>query len=72
MRARLFDRVVFLHAAGTEPGDRYRVANDVAARVAHGIERELLRFGRTDATRAFLRRFYAAGQREKIELVRAA
>ncbi len=72
MRARLFERVVFFHAEGTEHGDRYRVANDVAARVACGLERGLVRAGRTDAVRDFLRRFYAAGQREKMELARAA
>ena len=72
IRARLFERVIFLHAEGTEHGERYRVANDVAARVAHGIEREIVRWGSADAARAFLRRFYAAGQREKIELARAA
>lgn len=72
MRARLFERVMFVHAAGTENGERYRVANDAGARVAHGIERGLVRSGRADAARSFLRRFYSAGQREKIELVRAA
>lgn len=72
MRARLFDRVVFFHGEGTEHGERYRVANDAAARVAHGLERDLVRSGRVDPARAFLRRFYAAGQREKMELVRAA
>lgn len=70
MRARLFEDVVFVHAAETERGERYRVANDVAARVAHGIEAGLVRSGRADGARAFLRRFYAAGQREKIELSR--
>jgi hypothetical protein len=72
MRARLFDRVVFFHAEGTEHGERYRVANDLGARVARGIERELLRSGRAEGARAFLRRFYSAGQREKMELSRAA
>lgn len=72
MRARLFERVIYFHAAGTEHGERYRVANDVAARVAHGIERDLVRCGRADGARAFLRRFYSAGQREKMELSRAA
>lgn len=72
MRARLFERVIFLHAEGTEHGERYRVANDVAARVACGIERAIVRRGGADAARVFLRRFYSAGQREKIELARAA
>lgn len=71
MRARLFERVIFLHAEGTERGERYRVANDVAARVAHGLERAIVRGGSGEAARLFLRRFYAAGQREKIELARA-
>lgn len=72
MRARLFEEVIFLHAEGTEHGERYRVANDVAAKVAHGIERAIVRCGSADGARVFLRRFYAAGQREKIELARAA
>jgi hypothetical protein len=72
MRARLFERVIFLHAEGTEHGERYRVANDVAARVAHGLERAIVRGGSAGAARDFLRRFYSAGQREKIELARAA
>ncbi|MEZ4294590.1 MAG: hypothetical protein R3B70_06415 [Polyangiaceae bacterium] len=72
MRARLFERVVFLHDAGTERGERYRVANDVGARVARGLERWVVRSGSGEGARAFLRRFYAAGQREKMELVRAA
>lgn len=70
MRARLFEDVVFVHAKGTERGERYRVANDVAARVAHGIERAIVRSGRGDGARDFLRRFYSAGQREKLELSR--
>jgi len=70
MRARLFEDVVFVHAEGTERGERYRVANDVAARVAHGIERSIVRSGRGEGARDFLRRFYSAGQREKLELSR--
>lgn len=72
MRARLFERVIFVHAEGTEHGERYRVANDVAARVARGLERGIVRGGSPEGARAWLRRFYAAGQREKIELARAA
>lgn len=72
MRARLYENVVYIFDAGTERGDRYRVANDVAARVAHGIEKAVLRTGRGEDSRRFLRRFYAAGLREKLELARAA
>lgn len=72
MFARLFERVAFLHPPGSEEGERYRFANDLAARLALRVER-----ARGDArllaeARSLLRRFYHAGQREKIELARAA
>ena len=46
---------------GTELGDRYRTANDLAARFV----RRLLGCGPL-STHATLRRFYRAGQAEKI------
>ena len=74
VRARLYDRVTFSHPPGTEPGDRYRFANDLAARFAGRLERHLERRGPQGAaeTHRLLRRFYWAGQAEKIELARAA
>lgn len=72
LRAMLFERVTFLDPEGTEPGDRYRMANDLAARFAGRLERRFARHGRFDQMRAALRRFYCAGQTEKIELARAA
>jgi hypothetical protein len=72
LRAMLFERVTFLDPEGTEPGDRYRMANDLAARFAGRLERHFARHGRFDQMRAALRRFYCAGQTEKIELARAA
>lgn len=66
MHERLYERVRFLHAAGTEQGDRYRVANNLAARFV----RRLLEAGGAEA-HAALRRFYRAGQAEKIWLVAA-
>jgi hypothetical protein len=71
-RSTLFHRVAYLHPAGTERGDRYRMANDLAARFAGRLEATFARHGRYDQMRAALRRFYAAGQTEKIELARAA
>lgn len=66
VHSRLYERVRFLHEPGTELGERYRTANDLAARFV----RRLL--GRGDAaTHATLRRFYRAGQAEKIRLVAA-
>lgn len=66
VHSRLYERVRFLHAAGTELGDRYRTANDLAARFV----RRLMSCGPT-STHAALRRFYRAGQAEKIRLVAA-
>lgn len=64
VHSRLFERVRYLHEAGTELGDRYRTANDLAARF---VRRLMARQG--DSTHAALRRFYRAGQSEKIRLV---
>lgn len=72
VREHLFDRVSFLHPAGTEPGDRYRMANDLAARFAGRLEVSFARRGRFGEMRDALRRFYFAGQAEKIQLARAA
>lgn len=71
VRARLFERVRYLHAADTEPGARYRLANDLAARFAARLE-AITRHGRLEAMTAVLRRFYGAGQAEKIGLAQAA
>jgi hypothetical protein len=66
VHSRLFERVSYLHDAGTELGDRYRTANDLAARF---VRRLMTR--RDECTHATLRRFYRAGQAEKIRLVAA-
>lgn len=72
IRRRLFERVIYLDAAGTEPGDRYRMANQLAARFAGWLESSFARHGRFEQMQATLRHFYGAGQTEKIELARAA
>src|SRR5262249_58423439 len=46
IRQILFDRVTFLHPSGTEPGDRYRMANHLAARFAGRLEASYARHGR--------------------------
>ncbi len=67
LHTRLFEGGRFLDASGTEAGERYRLANDLAARLASRL------LGRGDAeARALLRRFYRAGQTDKIALARAA
>jgi hypothetical protein len=62
----LYENVRYLHEAGTELGDRYRTANDLAARFV----RRLMAFG-PKTTHQALRRFYRAGQADKIRLVAA-
>jgi hypothetical protein len=67
LHRRIFEDSIFLHPADTEAGERYRYANRLAARLA-------ARLAGRDASevRALLRRFYRAGQAEKIALARAA
>jgi hypothetical protein len=72
IRARLFEGVAYLHPPGTEQGDRYRLANDLAARFAGRLEESFARRGRFAELWRALRYFYAAGQTEKITLARAA
>jgi hypothetical protein len=64
----LFRRVRYMHARGTESGDRYRLANDLAARVS----RRLFGLRARAEARRWLIRFYRSGQTEKIRLARAA
>lgn len=68
LRERLFEHVRFLHEEGSEAGDRYRMANSLAARYLCRLE--VLHTPR--AFEAELRRFYRAGQTEKIWMARAA
>ncbi len=64
----LFEQVRYLHDATTERGERYRLANGLAARL---VARVATRHG-IDSARGILRRFYRAGQAEKIRMARAA
>lgn len=72
IRARLFEAVAYLHPPGTEQGDRYRLANDLASRFAGRLEASFVRRGRFAELWSALRHFYAAGQTEKITMARAA
>jgi hypothetical protein len=67
LHERLYENGHFLDASGTEAGERYRLANDLAARLGARL------LGRGPGeTRALLRRFYRAGQTDKIALATAA
>jgi hypothetical protein len=63
----LYENGRFLDPSGSEAGERYRLANDLAARFGA----RLLGRHASDA-RALLRRFYRAGQTDKIALATAA
>jgi len=68
LHRKLYEGVRYLHAANTEDGARYRLANDLAARFAS----RLVDLGDHDVRARLLRRFYRAGQAEKLRLARAA
>jgi hypothetical protein len=72
IRAKLFDGVQYIDPPGTERGDRYRLANDLAARFAGMLDEQFARRGRFEQLWRALRRFYGAGQYEKINLACAA
>lgn len=72
VRARLYDAVSYVDPPGTEKGDRYRLANDLAARFSGMLDERFARRGRFEQLWRALRRFYAAGQCEKINLASAA
>ncbi len=72
LRWRLFDAARFAHPAGTELGDRYRLASRAALGFIHRLEQRYLRRSRLDGLRGELRRFFRAGQTAKLELARAA
>lgn len=65
---RMFDSPRFLDEAGTEAGERYRLAHHLAARF---VARVIVANDQTRAQER-LRVFYRAGQTEKIRLARAA
>jgi hypothetical protein len=64
----LFEHVRYLHQAGSEEGDRYRLANDLAARYVRRFDPA----APGGEVRAELCRFYRASQGDKIRMARAA
>lgn len=71
LRAQLYDDVLFSHAATTEIGIRYRLANSTAARFVRRLEREFVSTGRVHEMRGALRRFFSGSQEEKLRLAAA-
>jgi hypothetical protein len=68
LHRRLYEDVRYLHAESSEQGERYRLANDLAAK----LWSSLIAYGQSDWTQLVLRRFYRASQADKIRMVRAA
>ena len=68
LHRRLYEDVRYLHPSATERGQRYRLANGLAAK----LWSHLINEGPSAANRGILRRFYRASQAEKIRMVRAA
>lgn len=68
LHRRLYENVRYLHESTTERGQRYRLANDLAAK----LWSQLIGHGQSHLIRTVLRRFYRASQAEKIRMVRAA
>lgn len=72
LHKRLYENVVFMHPPGTVEGDRYRLANDLAARFVRQLERTYVAKGRTTELQDLLARFFWMGQKDKIRFARAA
>jgi hypothetical protein len=68
LRERLYEGVAYVHAADTELGERYRMANGCAARVTARLERDYVMRARFDELRGELRRFFHMGQGEKLRV----
>jgi hypothetical protein len=72
LRTRLYEHVSFVHDPESPLGERYRIANDLAARFVRRLEREYLGTRRYRELHHVLRLFYRMGQEEKIRTGRAA
>jgi len=72
LHRRLFEAARFVDPPGTERGDRYRMAHQLAMRFTYRLEHRYLRAGRMRELRQALRHFYRVGQSAKLSLARAA
>jgi hypothetical protein len=66
LRARLYERVAFVHAPGTLERERYQIANDRARRFTGRLERDYVARSRYTELRAELRRFFHLSQGDKL------
>ena len=66
LRERLYEDIAYVHDAGTEEGDRYRIANGCARRFTGRLERDYVTRARFGELQGALRRFFHMGQGEKL------
>lgn len=74
-RAELHGRLFaggFVDPPGSERGERYRLAHELAMRFTYRLEVRYLARGRIVELRDALRRFYGAGPSAKLDMARAA
>jgi len=71
LRVALFDDGEFLHDAGSEHGERYRLANNLAARFVRKLSHLFARRGRHAEMRQALARFFRMSQEEKLRAIAA-
>ena len=71
LRARLYEGATYAHAEESEIGARYRLANDAAHAFVARMERVHLATRSFAALRSELRKFFRAGQEEKLRAARA-
>jgi hypothetical protein len=71
LRARLYEGATYAHDEASEIGARYRLANDAAHAFVARLERMHLATRSFGALRSELRRFFRAGQEEKLRAARA-
>ncbi|NOU32774.1 MAG: hypothetical protein HOO96_33125 [Polyangiaceae bacterium] len=70
LRGRLYDNVQYAHDEDSERGERYRVANEAAARFVRRLEPDFLQRGRIGALRSRLRSFFHEGLEAKLRMAR--
>jgi hypothetical protein len=71
LRAALYEGNVVIHEATTVEGERYRLANALAARFVHRLATTYAHRGRFAAMRSELARFFRMGQEEKLRAIAA-
>ena len=71
LRDALYEETEFLHDEATEHGERYRLANSLAARFVRKLSHAYARHGRHQQMRRELVRFFRMSQEEKMRAIAA-